>query len=176
MPLIDRGDTPAALAAEGFRLRDETEGDVAFLERLYLDVRSPELAQIDWSDDVKHAFLIDQHRLQRHHYRTHHGDAAFRILEHDGAAVGRLYIHRSPEDVRIVDISLLSGARGKGVGGRLLEALLTEAEAMGATVSIHVEQFNPAQTLYRRLGFEPVRESGPYWLMERRPAPVEVPA
>jgi hypothetical protein len=38
-------------------------------------------------------------------------------------------------------------------------------------VSIHVEQGNPARSLYDRLGFVPVREDGLHVLMERgRPA------
>jgi hypothetical protein len=39
-------------------------------------------------------------------------------------------------------------------------------------VSIHVEKFNPAQNLYRRLGFREAGEDGPYWRMEWRASKV----
>jgi ribosomal protein S18 acetylase RimI-like enzyme len=40
-----------------------------------------------------------------------------------------------------------------------------DAHASGRSVSIHVEQFNPAQHLYRRLGFRDVHLEGTYILM-----------
>ena len=70
--------------------------------------------------------------------------------------------------MRIVDIALLPECRNRGVGTALLQAAMNEAAAAGKTVSIHVEKFNPAQRLYRRLDFHEISESGPYWLMEWR--------
>ena len=48
--------------------------------------------------------------------------------------------------------------------------LLDEAAHAGKAVTIHVEKFNPALSLYRRLGFFPVTEESVYQLMrwERR--------
>jgi ribosomal protein S18 acetylase RimI-like enzyme len=52
------------------------------------------------------------------------------------------------------------------VGTSLLRDLLAEAEAMGKRVTIHVEHFNPALRLYRRLGFTEVADRGVYLLLE----------
>jgi ribosomal protein S18 acetylase RimI-like enzyme len=71
------------------------------------------------------------------------------------------------EDIRIVDISLLPEFRGQGVGTALLGAVTQEAAKEHRSVSIHVEKFNPAQRLYRRLGFVEAGGSGRYWLMVR---------
>jgi len=161
---------PPALRAAGFALRPQREEDYAFLERLYFSVRLPEVEPLDWPEETKHAFLADQFRMQTAHYNTHYGDAEFLIVERNGEAVGRLYVFRGPKDHRIVDISLLPELRGAGVGGALLKAVQAEAGTAGKTVSIHVEKFNPAQNLYRRLGFKEIGETGPYWLMEWRPA------
>ena len=35
-------------------------------------------------------------------------------------------------------------------------------------MTIAVEKFNPAQTLYRRLGFREFEDQGVYWFMEWR--------
>jgi ribosomal protein S18 acetylase RimI-like enzyme len=51
--------------------------------------------------------------------------------------------------------------------------VLAEAELAGKPVRIHVEQFNPAQRLYRRLGFRPVEDQGVYSLMEWVPGQVK---
>jgi len=161
---------PPALSAAGYGLRPQREEDYPFLERLYFSVRTPEVEALDWPQETKHAFLVDQCRLQHIHYQTHYYDAEFLIVEKDGEPMGRLYLFRGPQDHRIVDISLLSECRNAGVGSALLKAVQAQAEAAGKTVSIHVEMFNPAQTLYRRLGFREIGEDGPYWLMEWRPA------
>jgi len=55
--------------------------------------------------------------------------------------------------------------RRKGLGEALLRDLLDEAAAAGKAVTIHVEKFNPAMSLYRRLGFVPAGEQGAYDLM-----------
>ena len=163
------GVTPA-LRAVGIGLRPQCDGDLAFLLDLYISVRREEIEAAGWPQETGLAFLTDQFRLQMSHYRTHYHDAQFLIVEKAGVAVGRLYIFRGPRDHRVVDISLLPDMRGAGVGGALLEAVQDEARGLGKTVSVHVEKFNPAQHLYRRLGFREIGENGPYWLMEWAPA------
>ncbi|EFG46937.1 acetyltransferase, GNAT family [Brevibacterium mcbrellneri ATCC 49030] len=50
-----------------------------------------------------------------------------------------------------------SGARGQGVGRRLLQALVSEAKVRGLRrISLSVEPDNFAKQLYRSLGFEDV--------------------
>src|SRR5207302_173775 len=70
----------------------------------------------------------------------------------------------------IVDIAFLPEHRGRGMGTALMQDLLDEAELAGKPVTIHVEQFNPAMRLYRRLGFEKVEGHGVYDLMRWTPA------
>lgn len=54
-------------------------------------------------------------------------------------------------------IGVTAPARGRGIGDRLLAALLERARDGGiAAVSLSVEADNPAVRLYRRHGFEPV--------------------
>jgi ribosomal protein S18 acetylase RimI-like enzyme len=159
-------DLPPELAARGVALRRERPEDLPFLERLYFSVRWQELAQLDWPEDAKLGFLRQQFSFQVKHYSTYYAGADFGILEHEGVPIGRLYLFRGERDLRIVDISLLPEWRGGGLGTLVLQAVLAEAGACGRTVSIHVEKFNPAQRLYRRLGFRTIGEDGPYWLME----------
>jgi ribosomal protein S18 acetylase RimI-like enzyme len=75
--------------------------------------------------------------------------------------VGRLYVARWPEEIRMVDIALLPEYRDTGIGTSLLEALISESEGAGNPLSIHVERFNvQALRLNERLGFSrmPTRE------------------
>jgi ribosomal protein S18 acetylase RimI-like enzyme len=151
-------------------LRPICEEDRDFLRRLYASTRADELAQAtDWSAEQKEAFLTQQFEAQHHHYQTYYAGASFDIVVVGGEAIGRLYVARWEREIRLVDVALVPAARGRGIGTGLLRDLLAEGERTGRTVSIHVEQFNPALRLYRRLGFREVDENGPYFLMEWRP-------
>lgn len=54
-----------------------------------------------------------------------------------------------PENI-LVYIAVHADTRGKGVGGRLVELAIAEAEG---DIALHVEPDNPARRLYERLGF-----------------------
>ena len=80
----------------------------------------------------------------------------------------------SPEnDIRIVDLAVVGVRRGQGIGSRLLEALVAEADAAGRSLSIHVEMFNEgARRLYERFGFRLAEDKGVYLLLARPPGGV----
>ena len=147
------------------RLRPITEGDAAFQRELYGSTRAEELAPVPWSEEQKRAFLDMQFRAQTVHYSKHYPDGEFLIVEDDGRAIGRLLLHRTPEEIHIIDISLMPGHRGRGIGTKLLRDVLAEAKASNRRASIHVEHFNPAKRLYERLGFRYVKTDGVYDLM-----------
>jgi ribosomal protein S18 acetylase RimI-like enzyme len=149
------------------RLRPVTDEDRAFLIDLYGSVREPELARVPWDGATKRAFVEQQFNAQDVAYRGNYPGATLDLIEVDGRPAGRLYVHRGPSDIRIMDIALAPAYRGHGIGGRLLQALIAEADESGRKLSIHVEQQNPARSLYDRLGFLPAGEHGVYVLMER---------
>jgi len=111
------------------------------------------MALLDWPPAEKAAFLEQQFQAQDTAYRGAYDACRFDIIELDGEPVGRLYVDRRDDDIRIVDIALLAQYRNRGIGGALLRQLLDEGAATGRSVSIHVEKHNPALALYQRLGF-----------------------
>jgi ribosomal protein S18 acetylase RimI-like enzyme len=152
--------------AAGLTLRPMTDADLPFLARLYASTRMEELAVVaDWSEAQKATFLQMQFDAQHAHYQQHYAGADFLVIEQAGEAIGRLYLARWAREHRIVDIALLPEQRGQGLGSALLQDLLDEAAAAGKAVTIHVEKFNPALRLYRRLGFAAVEDKGVYDLM-----------
>jgi ribosomal protein S18 acetylase RimI-like enzyme len=154
---------------ERITFRPETGHDTEFLYRIYASTREQEMQMlVDWSDEQKEAFVRDQFAAQTNHYQKNYVDAEYSIIQLDGAPAGRLYLHQDPGDLRIMEIALAPEYRGIGIGTMLLREIMDRAAAAGDIVSIHVEQFNPALRLYERLGFEAVKENGPYYLMEWR--------
>lgn len=154
---------------EPFALRPETEEDIEFLARLYATTREAELRPVDWPAEQKAMFVQQQFDAQRLHYRTHYDKAEFAIIVVEGRPIGRLYVQRQADDIRLMDIALMPEYCGRGIGGKLIARLLEEGRATGRSVSIHVEVFNPAMRLYERLGFQKIDSYGVYHLMEWRP-------
>lgn len=143
--------------------------DEDFLYNLYASTRQEELAVLDWDEAEKEAFLRMQFGAQHTYYTDHFAGAAFDLIVLEGKPVGRLYLDRRAEEMRIIDIALLPEHRRQGIGSRLLNEIVAEAQGAGLPVRIHVERNNPALGLYRRLGFRRVEDQGVYYLMEWMP-------
>lgn len=149
-------------------LRPVEEEDLEFLVEVYAATRMEELELTGWSAGQKAEFCRMQFDAQDAHYRQHYPTAEYCVVEVSGERAGRLYVDRWAREIRIMDIALLPGFRGRGTGSFLLESLQREAAAAGKILSIHVERFNPALRLYERLGFRMAEDKGVYWLMEWR--------
>jgi ribosomal protein S18 acetylase RimI-like enzyme len=127
------------------------------------------MALVDWSPEQVEAFLSMQFEAQTRSWDEQFPHALFHVVEHDGRAIGRLYLDHRDDEIRVVDIALLPSHRGRGIGGALLAQVLAEAGAAGKAVRIHVEKNNPAMRLYHRLGFVTIADVGVYDLMEWNP-------
>ena len=84
------------------------------------------------------------------------GKGGFLMIAHFGNKIaGQLTMLKSgmggyiPEYI-LLFVSIEPTMRGKGVGGKLIEHCLQEAEG---SIKLHVEQDNPAKRLYERIGF-----------------------
>lgn len=160
---------PENLLAQGLSLRPETDADLPFLMQVFASTRAEEMALVPWTVDEKRAFLVHQFSAQRKHYRTYFPDAAYDVLERDGAPIGRLYVDERQTRVHIIDISLIPDRRGGGVGTAVLGALQDYARTRGKGVDIFVERINPAKSLYDRMGFTVIREEEIYLEMDWTP-------
>lgn len=156
-------------------LRPVTDQDRAFLRTLYGSTRTTELAQTGWTPENKKQFLDMQFKAQSMHYEKYFPAGVQQILLVNSVPAGRLYLNESPEEILIVDIVLLPEYRNLGIGSDLLGDIMTSARHTRKTVHIHVEFFNPAIQLYRRLGFREVEDQGVYKLMRFLPQKGVIP-
>lgn len=135
-------------------MRNAHDGDMPSLRAIYADTRAEELAGVPWPLSAKRNFLDQQFNLQHQHYLKHYADAEFLVIEHENAVLGRYYLLRTAPEYLIVDISLLSKQRGKGIGRALIEATQREAEALGLGMQLQVLEYNVrARKLYEKLDF-----------------------
>ena len=150
-------------------LRDVLPDDDPFLYEVYASSREQELALVPWTEEQRKAFLLMQCNAQHSYYREHYPNATHSIILRDDIRLGRLYVLRDKDAIRILDITILPAYRGAGVGTSLIRPLLEEADQSKRSVQIYVETFNPSLQLFQRLGFKPIAEEGINFLMEWTP-------
>jgi ribosomal protein S18 acetylase RimI-like enzyme len=157
-------DLPKPLAT-----RDCITGDEEFLYAVYASTRMEELAITGWSDSQKEMFLRMQFQAQHRYYHEVYTAASYQIILWEEQPAGRLYVDRRESEIGIVDISLLPQYRGRGIGSILMQRMMAEATEVDKPLRIYVEHFNRALTLYERLGFHKIGDSGVYFHMEWLP-------
>lgn len=156
-------------ASVEFCLRPAAPGDAELLYEIYASTREEELAVVPWDASAKEAFLRMQFAAQDTYYRATYPRASYDLIVCGEKVLGRLYVDRGEKAWLVLDIALLPGHRGNGIGTRLLSEVLAEAAAAGMPVQVHVERVNPARRLYHRLEFRQIDDQGVYLLLERSP-------
>ncbi len=139
------------------------------LYRIYASTREAERQLLDWAPAQWDVFLRQQFGFQHDQYMVAYRNPSFDLVLLDDEPVGRLYVDRSQDEIRVVDIALLEEYRCRGIGGRLLRALIAEADASGRFLGLHVEKNNPILNFYRRLGLRDTTDRGVYLYMTRLP-------
>jgi len=171
--VADRGesrDNEADAHVLGVSLRPVVEGDEAFLLRVFASTREAERHAVDWSDEAWDEFVRMQSEAQHRHYTTHFSPSEHTIVLCEGQPIGRMWVYRSASEVRLLDISILTPCRGKGIGTYLIRRLQAEAEEAGLLLHHSVElQNDAAHRLYTRLGFRPIATHGLHITMRWTP-------
>ena len=157
---------------ERLTLRPVTADDEAFLLSVYDSTRAEELAQAEWQEGQKEAFLKWQFDLQRREYDTRFPDAEYNVILVDDQPAGRIWIGRDDKQIRLLDIAVLPEFQNHGVGRVLLGSLIDEAKQSGKPLRHMVFVLNnDAHRFYERLGFVIIEDLGAYKHMEWKPGP-----
>src|SRR5258706_10358470 len=153
----------------GISFRAIEAGDDAFLRQLYRNTREQELARTGWDEAAKSAFINNQFDCQDRWYREQYAGVRLLLIERGGAPAGRLYLHETAGELRLMEIALVPALRNRGIGTQLIRWLMASAAREDRDVTLHVEHFNRARSLYERLGFEEESNDGLYVRMRCRP-------
>ena len=155
------------------RLRPVEPGDEDFLLRVYASSRADELALVPWAEEQKRAFVRSQFEAQYAQYSERFPDAEYDVILYRGRPAGRLWIGRTPEQIRLLDIAILPEFQNQGIGATLLKSLLAESEQCGLPLRHMVFKLNAAALrFYQRFSFSQIDAVGAYIHMERRPAAI----
>lgn len=154
----------------GITLRPVEADDYDFLIEIYGSTRAEEMALVPWTTEQQQAFIRAQFAAQQDHYAQKYPAASHDIIVCDDRPVGRLYVARLDQEIRIIDITLLPAERNARIGSYLIQQLLGEANRAGKITRIYVEEFNPSLRLFERLGFSPSEQHGIHLLMQCNPS------
>lgn len=156
--------------------RPYAAADLPFIQAVYASSREAEMAIVPWTAEEKARFLEMQCLAQLHHYEAHYQGAEHLIILKDEQPIGRLYVYRAAQEIRLMDITLLPAYRRQGIGSQIIGDLLRESEQTNRPVTLHVEIINPdAYRLYERFGFTAVTQQGIHIFMTNFPATGQLP-
>ncbi len=150
-------------------LRPITEEDKTFLCQVYISSREDEMGIKDWKEKEKTEFLESQFNMQHIYYMKSYRNPSFDIVLLENVAIGRLYVERTAEEIRVIDICFLKEYRGFGVGTQLFNSLIKESENKNMNLTLHVEYYNFAKQWYEKIGFKQYGENSVYVFMIRSP-------
>jgi GNAT superfamily N-acetyltransferase len=152
-----------------FILTPATSEDGPFLATLFNEVRAPEFAPLGLPAPALEQLLAMQLRAQIMGYTSQFPHAEDKIVWIGEERAGRILVDRTTDELRLVDLALLTQYRGCGIGGRLLADLRNEARAKQLPLRLSVRFGNPAERLYARLGFVRIGGDGINLDMELSP-------
>lgn len=129
-------------AMEGLAFRSATEADLPFLLELRRKTMSEHLRLSGVEPSQSERFERVLARFE-----------CAEIIMLCGNPVGLLKVARDDKSWSLIQIQLVPEQQYKGLGTRILKALLDDAVQSRASVKLSVLKANPARRLYERLGF-----------------------
>jgi ribosomal protein S18 acetylase RimI-like enzyme len=129
-------------------LRAATEQDIDFLLDLRLETMGEHFiaAGINQTNDYHRQRVLIRFECAR-------------IVLYQNQPIGLFKFTQDELDWDIIQIQIKPAFQGKGIGGRLLEQVIAEAQKAGASLKLSVFKKNPARHLYERFGFAIVAET-----------------
>lgn len=132
-------------------LRPATAADEEYCFHLHKAAMGACVTQIwGWDEDAQRAY----------HTRAFN-PGRWRIITLDGTDVGMLDVEHRPAEIYLARIEVHPDFQGRGIGSRLIGALLRQAGRQGKGLTLDVLAVNQrAHALYRRLGLYEVGRHG----------------
>ena len=111
-----------------------------------------------WDEREQRAIMEEKWRAKR-----------FYRIVHDGETIGTIALDEEGEALHLSEFYIAPRFQNRGIGSRVLEPILREADAKGRAVRLECLKWNPAFALYERHGFRVRSETDVHYFMERRP-------
>jgi len=151
---------------EAVTLRNAVPADEVFLFALYAETRADEFRSWGLGAQQQEALARMQFDARQRSYAAAFPCAADRIVCVGALPIGRLLTCLQDGKLQLVDVALLGSHRQQGIGANILRQLIEECATGNQVIRLQVLLGNPAQEIYRRLGFAEIGRDGMYIQME----------
>jgi len=160
---------PEFTAFASISLRAIAPEDSPFLLALYKSSRGDDLRGLGWDEPRISDFLEMQYEAQQRFHTNEYKKPVDQIVVRGNEAVGRVTFEPREHEIRCVEVAILPQHRNAGIGTRLIGELQTEAKRQKKPLRLQVIRFSRAVTLFERLGFQRISETGTHFQMEWTP-------
>jgi len=108
----------------------------------------------------------EQWQAQR--FRNRFDPTTRQVIERDGVPIGCISVERREGSIFLAVIKIAPDHQNRGIGTKLVRALLDEADGRGVPVELQVLKVNLVRRFYERLGFAVIGETETHYLLMRR--------
>lgn len=140
-------------------LEKRTENDSEFFMKLFAEIKNSELQLDTWPEPIRTQMINMQFNAYESYMNVEFPDNKDYLILYQSAKAGRLQLNTDEMGIRIINISLSPPFRNKGIGAKIINNLILEANQKNKPVFLDVDKINPALNLYSRLGFKIVLEN-----------------
>jgi GNAT superfamily N-acetyltransferase len=138
-------------------LRAATQEDCPFLWRLVVETMKGYVEETcGWDEGY-----------QRERFQLTFKPECIQIIQCEEVSIGLWEVARNEDPWLLQRIAIRPEFQNRGIGGRLVSDLLSEAEEARCGVALQVLRVNPARQLYARLGFQVTGENATHIQMSR---------
>jgi ribosomal protein S18 acetylase RimI-like enzyme len=132
-------------------------------------------------NDIEFAFGVAQETMREYAIATwgswaedkarsgmekHILDDQMQIIELAGVPIGIEVVERTSDHMRLLQLFIRPAHQRQGIGSGLVRGLIQEAQQKKLPLKLRVLKVNPAQSLYRRVGFKVVSTTAEHIYME----------
>lgn len=137
----------------GLHVRPSGSSDEPFISQLYKSTRT-DLDLVNAEQDFIEHLKESQFQAQTASYSETYPNAMTFIIEYYDEKVGRIILDFGPNEILIVDISLIPKARGKQLGSGVVKSFTYCADQIKVPLKLSVLNDNVhAKHVYAKLGF-----------------------
>lgn len=135
--------------------RQACESDYQWLYELKVAAMHAYVDQIyGWNDAVQKEF-----------FNSGFNPSNITVITLDGLDAGMFELTKDEGGYFLKRIEIHPSFHNKGIGSYIIQEILSQAASEGENVELTVFKINPAQNLYKRLGFEVVNETATHYKM-----------
>lgn len=107
-----------------------------------------------WNDDFQQKIFKEKFEPDK-----------LKIIIFDKKDIGMIAVEDREEDVFLRIIEILPEYQNRGIGKYIVQSLIDKAKNENKLVFLYVLKVNPAQNLYKSLGFEIISETTTHYVM-----------